>query len=238
MRQQYINIQESSGWDTDKNGKRWEDYDTIKCPDGQIINMKQLLKDQSVAQAALVHLQPSFGGFVQKLRFIYTFKVKTQATDGYNIFVNPQFTANLDVTGKVFVMAHEIMHCLLNHLRRAKIAGHNDHMKSNIAADYECNATLSEYGGIGLIKSDTMKKLGAYIDQKYANMGYEQIYDIISQSPKDNMSNQDQSKEAEKNQQDNQQGNGDQNNNRTIYSDDYKAGWAQAIEDWKKNHSE
>ena len=50
-------------------------------------------------------------GFINKLRTIYTFQVKTQATDGYNLFVNPQFTYNLDLTGKVFVMAHEIMHC-------------------------------------------------------------------------------------------------------------------------------
>ena len=78
-----------SGWDEDSNGKRWEDYETIVCPDGQVIDMVDLLEEQARAQAALVHLAPMFGGFVSKLRFIYTFRVKTQATDGFNLFVNP-----------------------------------------------------------------------------------------------------------------------------------------------------
>ena len=107
----------------DSNGKRWEDYDTIVCPDGQVIDMNKLLDDQNRAIAGLVHIMPFFGGLVTKLRPVYTFKVQTQATDGYNLFINPQFTYNLDMTGKVFVLAHEIMHCVLNHMRRGK--GHN-----------------------------------------------------------------------------------------------------------------
>ena len=144
-------------WDEDKNGKRWEDYETILCPDGTVIDMVNLLEEQHRAMAALTHLAPMFGGFISKLRFIYTFRVKTQATDGFNVFVNPQFTNNLDFTGKCFVMAHELMHCLLNHMRRGK--GH-DHERSNIAADYEVNVTLAD---IGLFKEATMKKLKAYI---------------------------------------------------------------------------
>ena len=108
---------------TDGKGKRWEDYDTIVCPNGQVIDMNKLLDDQQRAIAGLVHIMPFFGGFVSKLRTIYTFRVQTQATDGFNLFVNPQFTYNLDMTGKVFVLAHEIMHCVLNHMRRGK--GHD-----------------------------------------------------------------------------------------------------------------
>ena len=84
---------------TDGRGKRWEDYDTIKCPDGQVIDMNKLLDEQQTAKAALVHIIPFFGGFINRLRMIYTFRVKTQATDGYNLFVHPQFTYNLDLTG-------------------------------------------------------------------------------------------------------------------------------------------
>lgn len=188
-------INESWG---DSNGKRWEDYDTIKCPDGQIIDMNKLLDEQQRAKAALVHIIPFFNGFINKLRPVYTFRVQTQATDGYNLFINPQFTYNLDLTEKVFVMAHEIMHCVLNHIRRG--ASHNPE-KSNIAADYEVNSWIND---IGLIKAATIKKLGALYDAKYSGWGYEKIYGENPPGPSDSMDNSDQSKQAEKNQQDNQ----------------------------------
>lgn len=210
-------------------GKKWEDYDTILCPDGQVIDMQQLLVEQQRAAAALTHLLPALGGFVSKLRFIYTFKVSTQATDGYNIFINPQFTANLDLTGKTFVLAHEIMHCLLNHLRRAQELGHPQD-KSNIAADYECNITLSD--NLGLVKFDTIKKLGALIDKKYLNWGYEKIYADNPPKPANNsMNNQDQQSQAQKQQGQGQgQGGGSQ---QEKLSPDYIKGWNDAVNDYE-----
>lgn len=220
---------------TDGNGKRWEDYDTIVCPDGQVIDMNKLLDDQQRAIAGLVHIMPFFGGFIGKLRTIYTFRVKTQATDGFNLFVNPQFTYNLDMTGKVFVLAHEIMHCVLNHMRRGKS---HDHEKSNIAADYEVNAWIND---IGLIRSSTMQKLGALYDKKYSGWGYEKIYADNPSGPNDSMDNSKQSKDAQ-NQQDKSQSNsgggsggssGGGKSNNQQYSDEYKKGWNKAMEDYK-----
>lgn len=217
---------------TDGKGKRWEDYDTIKCPDGQVIDMNKLLDEQQRAKAALVHIIPFFGGFINRLRMIYTFRVKTQATDGYNLFVNPQFTYNLDLTGKVFVMAHEIMHCVLNHMRRGKS---HDHEKSNVAADYEVNCWIND---IGLIQASTIEKLGALYDKKYSGWGYEKIYaDNPSASGKGSMDNSDESKDAQKNQQGQPgQGSGQggqKQNQKQNYSADYKAGWNKAMEDYK-----
>lgn len=217
---------------TDGKGKRWEDYDTIKCPDGQVIDMNKLLDEQQRAKAALVHIIPFFGGFINRLRMIYTFRVKTQATDGYNLFVNPQFTYNLDLTGKVFVMAHEIMHCVLNHMRRGKS---HDHEKSNVAADYEVNCWIND---IGLIQASTIEKLGALYDKKYSGWGYEKIYaDNPSASGKDSMDNSGEAKDAQKNQQGQQgQGSGQggqKQNQKQNYSADYKAGWNQAMADYK-----
>jgi predicted metal-dependent peptidase len=228
------NINEASGWDTDANGKKWEDYDTIVCPDGQVIDMVQLLDEQQRAKAALLHIMPFFGGFASKLRPVYTFRVPTQAVDGVNLFINPQFTYNLDLTGKVFVMAHEIMHCVLNHMRRGK--GHN-HERSNIAADYEVNAWIND---IGLIRSATMEKLGALYDKKYSGWGYEKIYADNPSGPKDSMDNSGESNKAQQ-QQDKQQsgqqqggGSSSSGNGQQQYGEDYKKGWAQAMEDYKK----
>ena len=222
------NINESSNWG-DSNGKRWEDYDTIVCPNGQVIDMVKLIDEQQRAKAALIHIMPVFGGFVNKLRHIYTFRVPTQAVDGVNIFINPQFTYNLDLTGKVFVMAHEIMHCVLNHLRRGKA---HDQERSNVAADYEVNITLAD---MGLIKIDTMTKLGALVDKKYSDWGYEKIYDDNPPGPSSQtMNNQGQSSQAQRNQQGQSgQGSGSGQGSNQQYSDDYKKGWAQAMEDYK-----
>lgn len=159
--------------ESEEGRKKWDEYEKIVCPDGTVINMDELEDDQHRAQAALNHLAPALGGFISQLRYIYTFRVETQATDGFNIFVNPQFTASLDLTQKTFVMAHEIMHCLLNHMRRTK---GRDPQKANIAADYEVNYTLVD---IGLFKDTTIKGIGALYDEKWADMGMESIYDQL-----------------------------------------------------------
>ena len=88
-----------SGWDEDANGKRWEDYETILCPDGYRIDMVNLVEEIERAKAALTHLAPMFGGLIHKLYTIYTFKVSTMATDGSHLFINPQFAdKELDFT--------------------------------------------------------------------------------------------------------------------------------------------
>ena len=215
-------------WDESSEGKKWEDYDTIKCPDGQIIDMVALIDEQQRAKAALVHIMPFFNAFINRLRPVYTFRIPTQATDGKNLFINPQFTANLDLTGKVFVMAHEIMHCVLNHLRRGKA---HDPEASNVAADYEVNITLAD---MGLVKMGTMQKLGALVDKKYSDWGYEKIYDDNPpRSGGQSMNNQGQQSQAQKNQQGQQGQGGGGGNSGQQYSEDYKKGWAQAMEDYK-----
>lgn len=216
----------------DNNGKKWEDYETIKCPDGQVIDMVKLIDEQQRAKAALVHIIPWFGGLINNLRTIYTFHVDTQATDGYNLFVNPQFTYNLDLTGKVFVMAHEIIHCMLNHMRRG---AKHDQKKSNIAADYEVNCYIDD---IGLIKPAVMQKIGALYDKKYSGLGYETIYDMNPSGPTNSMEpDKSQQQQAQKNQQQNkgqgQQGSGGGQSQKQEYSAEYKAGWNKAMEDYK-----
>ena len=234
------NIQEAgpngnvSWMGNDGNGKKWEDYDTIKCPDGQIIDMVKLIDEQYRAKAALVHIIPWFDGIINKLRVIYTFHVDTQATDGYNLFINPQFTYNLDLTGKVFVMAHELIHCLLNHMRRG---AKHDPERSNVAADYEVNSYIDD---IGLIKPAVMQKLGALYDKKYSGLGYETIYDMNPPGPNDSMQpDKSQQQQAQKNQQQDkgqgqgqgQSGSGGGGNQQ--YSEEYKKGWNKAMEDYK-----
>ena len=159
--------------------KRLEDYDVVVGPSGKKIDMAKLLDDQHRAMASLRHIAPHFGGLITSLQFVYTYKVDTQATDGFRVFVNPEFADSLDHTGKVFVMAHELMHCLLNHLRRGKkIDAMNQ--KGNIAADYEVNQTLVD---MGLFKTSTIEKLQGFIDAKWSKVSFETIYSKMPNPP-------------------------------------------------------
>ena len=228
MREKELEKLNESFGDRDKNGKKWEDYDTIVCPDSQIIDMAKLLDEQQRAKAALVHIIPFFNAFINKLKPIYTFMISTQAVDGKHLFINPQFTYNLDLTGKVFVLAHEIMHCVLNHLRRGRA---HDPEKSNIAADYEVNVTLEN---MKLVKANVMQKLGALYDKKYDGWGYEKIYDDNpSKSNSQSMDNSNQSSQAQKNSDQNSSSGGGNGDSNQQYSADYKAGWNKAMEDYK-----
>lgn len=166
--------------------KKWEDFDELVLPDGTTINMLKLLEEQDRAKAALSHIEPFFAGLIGKLRFIYTFHIDTQATDGYNIFVNPLFTSKLTLEQKVFVMAHEIMHCVLNHLRRGRALGH-DMQKSNIAADYEVNTQLVQ---MGITSESIINAIKGLYDKKYNSWGYEKIYDDKPRGPQSSGNNQ------------------------------------------------
>lgn len=176
--------------------KRWEDYETITCLDGEVLDVPKILDDQATARAACVNIAPYMGGLLGRLTPVYTFHIDTFATDGTRLFINLQFANKLDLTEKVFVLLHELMHCLLNHMSRG--AG-DDPTRSNIAADYECNITIAD---LGLIKINTMKGIGAYVDKKYSSWGYEKIYADSSMS----MSQPPQKKEPNKSSGDSGQG--------------------------------
>jgi len=90
---------------------------------------------------------------------------KTMATDGYYIYVNPDFCADLKTNEIAFVFAHELMHCILGHIDRR---GRRDPDLWNQAIDYATNLMLVE---LGL----TMPKMGLF-NRKYRGMTAEDIY--------------------------------------------------------------
>lgn len=201
--------------------KKWEDYDKIICPDGTMIDMAALIEEQNRARVALLHLVPWFAEVLGRFRFIYTFQVQTQATDSRDIYINPQFTAGLSFEQKVFVMAHEIMHCVLNHFRRADAIG-ADPTLANVAGDYEINITLASddvVGGKPLISYEKIAGIGALIDKKYNGWGFEKIYADRPSVPSGTQQPKQQSKQ--------------QSNQQPKKSKDWVDGWNQAMEDYK-----
>jgi len=203
-----------------------EDQDWVINPNtGNKIDMKKLLTDQRIALAQVCSAYPFFEVLLNNLTWIYTFQVPTQATDGTRLLVNPEFTANLSLKMKCFVMMHEVMHCALDHMSRGK--GH-DPYKSNVAADYEVNGNLVD---TGVVTASDMKPY--LYDPKYSGWAYEHIY-------ADNPSAPGKPKEQEGGQQgsggegqQDQQGSGGGGQDNTPKSPEYVDGWNKALEDYK-----
>ena len=91
--------------------------------------------------------------------------LKTMATDGKNIYVNPEYLIELMTKQKVFVFLHELLHVVLGHCLRR---GWRDQQKWNIACDHEVNNLLIDNGY-------SMPEHGI-CDRKYQNWHAERIY--------------------------------------------------------------
>lgn len=102
------------------------------------------------------------------LKTIPTFDVPTMGTDGFNIYINPDFFEELSVEDRVFILLHETMHVVLGHMTRK---GHRNHKLWNVAGDYVINQYLVQWGL-------TMPESGLY-DSRFKNMTTEQVYDIL-----------------------------------------------------------
>lgn len=92
----------------------------------------------------------------------------TFATDGYAIYINREFAETLSDVQICFVLAHELLHCILGHIDRRQ---HRDPELWNVAIDYATNLLLASYGFDVL---DT-----ALFDRKWGGMTSESIYDCL-----------------------------------------------------------
>lgn len=70
-------------------------------------------------------------------------ELPTAATDGINLFMNPDFLLSLDPEERVFLVLHEVMHNVYNHGTRV---GFRDHKTWNEACDYVINDELIQRG--------------------------------------------------------------------------------------------
>ena len=92
----------------------------------------------------------------------------TAAVDGKHLYYNKNFLGALDDKELDFVIAHEVMHCVYDHMERRTT---KDAQYWNMAGDYVINRDLIAQN-IG-----TMPKEGLY-DSKYDDMFTDEIYEI------------------------------------------------------------
>ena len=89
----------------------------------------------------------------------------TMATDGYHIFVNPDWVQKLSEDETKGVLAHEVLHVVFGHSDRS---GEKEAMLWNIACDYAINYLLESQGF-------TLPS-GGFYDKRFLGMAAEEIY--------------------------------------------------------------
>ena len=91
------------------------------------------------ARAKLLMDQPFFGTLALRLKVIETDEVDTAATDGSRLMYNAKFVDKLTPHQLVGLIAHEVLHCVFNHMTRRQ---ERDPSIWNVACDYAINDHL------------------------------------------------------------------------------------------------
>lgn len=105
--------------------------------------------------------------------------VPTAATDGKHLYYNADFFKAMDKKELEFVIAHEVMHCVYDHMSRR---GSRDPRLWNCAGDYVINYELHQQKIGRLVTANGIKVL---YDEKYKDMGAEEIYELLKQDQED-----------------------------------------------------
>ena len=132
-----------------------------------------------VARVGLLLRHPFFGNMATRLRILAADDwLPTAAVDGRNLYFNTQFFNAMSNKEIEFVVAHEILHMVFDHLGRRD---ERDPVLYNIAADYVVNNTLVR-DRIG----ETPKIVDCFQDFKYDGWTSEEVYDELFKEAEEN----------------------------------------------------
>ena len=140
-----------------------------------------ILDKITTARVALLLKAPFFGNMATRMKLIEANDwCPTAATNGRDFYYNTDFIKKIcpdKDTGKLqFLIAHEILHCVFDHLGRV---GSRDRQLANIAQDYAVNQILmDERIGKKITEVDICQ------DNKYRGMAWEEIYDELMKNAK------------------------------------------------------
>lgn len=114
------------------------------------------------AKAKIIINYPFFAALLLPMSIYPNESVESMETDGDSIAYNPQWTESLGLDGVIFVLAHEALHCVFDHMGRRE---GRDAEKWNIAADYIINGLLVSDGigkmpDCGLLDADLVRRGG------------------------------------------------------------------------------
>ena len=164
--------------DTQSKLKNWQPNPDI-TPE-QLEEMRVEVVDRIItARIGLLLRHPFFGNMATRLRILAADEwLGTAAVDGRNLYFNTQFFNAMGNKEIEFVIAHEILHCVFDHLERRD---DRNPMLYNIAADYIVNNTLVR-DRIG----EKPKIVDCFQDFKYEGWTSEEVYDELFEEAKKN----------------------------------------------------
>lgn len=123
------------------------------------------------ARVQLLFDKPFFGNTAARLLLVdATDWCGTAATDGRHLYYNREFIKSLTKDELMFLVAHEILHCIYDHLGRR---GGRDPKLLNMAQDYVINYTLVED------KCGKMPESGLYDKRFPDTMSSEEVYEVL-----------------------------------------------------------
>lgn len=133
---------------------------------------QEVLDKIIVARVGLLLRHPFFGNMATRLGIQECDEwCPTAATDGRNLYYNTKFFSKLSAREIEFVIAHEILHCVFDHIGRTE---QRDRQIYNVACDYIVNNTLVR-DNIG----EKPKDIPIFQDFKYEGWSSEKVYDEI-----------------------------------------------------------
>ena len=141
-----------------------------------IQNMNIKTPNRKTISASLLRLRmksPFFATLALFARFIPTQTIPTAATDGKDIFYNPDFLQSLPAPQQDGLLLHEVLHAALLHVIRR---GVRDAQRWNIAADIVVNGIICQQGCFEL-------PAGGIRDTELENFSVEEIYELLQQQP-------------------------------------------------------
>ena len=95
------------------------------------------------ARVSLLLKQAFFGNLATRLKLINADSwLSTAATDGRNFYYNSRFVNMLEQKEVEFLVGHEVLHCVYDHMGRRD---NRDPQLHNVACDYCVNADLVKH---------------------------------------------------------------------------------------------
>jgi predicted metal-dependent peptidase len=126
----------------------------------------------SLLRTRLCTRTPFLGSLLLFAETISTDTISTAATNGRQIFINPQFFERLTLDQQEAVLLHEVLHAALLHVSRGK-GRHAE--RWNIAADIVVNGVLTREGFA--LPEDSVRA------QALEQFSVEEVYDLLEKPP-------------------------------------------------------
>jgi predicted metal-dependent peptidase len=157
--------------DTSSKLKNWEPNPDLT--ETELDEMRKDVLDRIIiARVGLLLRHPFFGNMATRLRIQCADEwCPTAAVDGRNLYFNTQFFNAMNNKEIEFVIAHEILHCVFDHLGRRD---ERNPMLYNIAADYIVNNLLVR-DRIG----EKPSIVDCFQDFKYEGWTSEEVYEEL-----------------------------------------------------------